>query len=166
MSVPKSQRSEHKLHVHVELRRLANHTLTKTGNANKFGMQATYLIERDEYGNVTTVEERRASARSSLARRLEDAAIGALTCAWQANSIRVGPNGEGYDRRRALQDESVRHLDVLHELIGLTRETCGLTSKEVGYWAGQTSMTRMLVRKWRDGDARRYRRNVPGDEGL
>ncbi|MBR3653185.1 MAG: hypothetical protein IKN60_04455 [Bacteroidales bacterium] len=166
MSVPKSLRGEQRLHVHVELRRVAEHTLTKTRNASKFGSVATYRVTYDESGRIESVEERRSGSREALARRIEDAALGACECAWRANDIRVGELGEGWPERHALQEESVRHLDALLMLLNVARVACGLTGREVRYWSDITRDTRDLVRRWRDADRRRYAGRAPRDEGL
>ena len=157
MSVPKSRRTEAKMHVHVELRRVLRHTLAKTRNTNKFGGSTTYELVRDERGMVTSIVEHRSASREAIAHRLDHAAIAASECAWRANDIRVGDHGEGYEERRRLQEESIRHLGALLMLIDVARAECGLSGKEVKYWSDLTRQTRGLVRKWRDGDARRYR---------
>lgn len=166
MSVPKSQRTESRLHVHVELRRVVSHTLTKTRNSRKFGSVATYAIERDDEGRVVAISEQRASSREALARHLEDEAIAAASCAWRANDIRVGERGEGWGRRRDLQNRSIEHLDCLLMLVNVAREACGLTGREVRHWSELVTGTRDLVRRWRDADAKRYGRRARGDEGL
>ena len=158
MSVPKSQRGEGKLVLHTELRKLAAHTLVKTRNANKFGASATYFIERDDTGEIVSVEEKRSSSRESLAKRIEDAAIGAGECAWRANDIRVGEHGEGWPERRALQEECIRHLDALLWLLNVARTACGLSGKETKHWTGMVRTCGKLARGWRDKDVKRYGR--------
>lgn len=166
MTVPKSQRSESKLLVHVELRKLADHTLVKTRNANKFGASATYYIERDERGLVVSVEEKRSTSRAELARRIEDAAIGAGECAWRANDVKVGKRGEGWPERKSLQDECIRRLDSLLWLLNVARKACGLSGKEVKHWTDITRACKKLVAKWRDADVERYGRLSGKDAGL
>ena len=157
MSVHKSKRSEPKLHVHVELRRLVRHTLAKTSNSNKFGRVKRYEIDRDEAGLVTAITETSQGSRDTLARHLQDAALHAAEHAWQANDVMVGKGGQNYATRRALQDACVRDLDNLLMLINVAREECGLSGREARYWTDLTESTRGLVRNWRDADARRYR---------
>ena len=156
MSVPKSQRSKPKLEVHVRLRRLVAHTLTKTRNGHKFGSCATYVIARDERGLVASIEEHRTSSRKALAERIEESALLAGECAWRANDVRVASRAD-YELRHGLQQESIRHLDALSWLVECTRECCGLSGREVAYWSDLVREARGLVRKWRDADARRYR---------
>ena len=166
MSVDKSHRRDGKLHVHAEMRRLANHTLVKTRNENKFGASATYYIERDESGAVVSIEERRSASREALAKRIEDAAIGAGECAWRANDIMVGKHGEGWPERKALQGESIRHLDSLLWLLNVARKACGLSGKEVKHWSGMARTCKELTIRWRAGDVERYGKLSDKDAGL
>lgn len=157
MTVPKSKRSEPKLHVHVELRRLVEHTLVKTSNLNKFGRVRRLEIERDEAGVMTAITETSHGSRGTLARHLQDAALDAAKRAWQANDVMVGKDGSNYDVRRALQDACVRDLDTMLMLVNVARSACGLSGREAKYWTELIQSTRGLVRKWRDADARRFR---------
>ena len=166
MTVPKSERSESKLLVHVELRKLADHTLTKTKNANKFGASATYYIERDERMLVTSITEKRSTSRAELARRIEDAAIGAGECAWRANDVKVGKRGEGWPERSALQDECVRRLDSLLWLLNVARKACGLSGKEVKHWSDMARTCKKLAKNWHDADVKRYGKLSTEDAGL
>lgn len=157
MSVPKSKRSEPKLHVHVELNKLVRHTLRKTANLNKFGGERRFEIERDERGLPMAITEHANVSRETIARHLQDAVLDAAKHAWQANDVMVGKRGQGYETRRSLQEASIRDLDTMLMLINLAREECGLSGREVKYWVGLVETARGLVRKWRDADARRFR---------
>lgn len=161
MSVPKSQRSEARLKVHTDIRKLIDHTLTKTRNGRKFGGMARYVIERDQDGRVTAIEEHRTASRSALADRLDEAAIAAGECAWRANDIKIC---EGYAERRRLQDEAIRNLDALIWLIEVARLSCNLSPREARHWSDMARSARAITRKWRDSDARRHRSSR--DEGL
>ncbi|MBQ9041595.1 MAG: hypothetical protein IJ111_02140 [Eggerthellaceae bacterium] len=154
MSVPKSQRSEGRLKLHVELRRLVDHTLAKTKNARKFGGMANYVITRDEHGLVTSIEEHRTSSRMALAERIEHAAIAAGECAWRANDIRIE---EDWPERHRLQAECIRNLDALMWLIEVARASCGLSGREARHWSDMARDARNLARRWRDSDAKRRR---------
>lgn len=154
MTVPKSQRGESRLHVHVELRKLIDHTLKKTKNSKKFGCVKTYVIERGEHGEVVSIEEHASASRQALANRIEHAVILAGECAWRANDLRIETD---YPQRRKLQDECIRNLDALMWLIEVSRLSCGLSGREVRYWSDMARDTRNLVRKWKDSDAKRHR---------
>ena len=156
MTVIKSQRSESKLAVHVELRKLIDHTFNKTRNSKKFSSVKTYMLERDDSGNIVSITETKTGSKEALARRIENAAILAGECAWRANGIRVGKNGEGYETRLQLQNEAIRNLEALTYLVNTARKICSLTGKETKYWIDAIGKNRSMVAKWRDSDRKRY----------
>lgn len=152
MTVPKSLRTESKLQVHVVLRKLVAHTLTKTKNGKKFGGATNYVITRDDRGAVVSIETHRTAARESLAARIENAALAAGECAWRANDIRIDSD---YAARKKLQEQCLYNLDALMWLIEIARETCNLSGKETKYWQDLTKQAKGLVRSWKESDAKR-----------
>lgn len=157
MSVNATERTESKLHVHVVCDAFVEHTLNKVANIKKFGVSVENVVTPTEGGGFT-IETRISEGHAKLGQRLEDAALGCGECAWRANDIRVGKNGEGYAERRALQDEAIRNADAFLYLVRLTRKYCGLTGREVKAWADKAREAKAILRKWRDSDADRYGR--------
>lgn len=154
MTVPKSLRSESKLHVHVVLRKLVSHTLTKTKNKSKFGGSTRYEISRNDEGEITEITVFESSDRKSLAARIENAAIMAGECAWRANDLHLESE---FEARRKLQEQAVYNLDALSWLIEVAREKCNLSGKEVKYWQDLAKQAKKLVINWKESDAKRRR---------
>jgi hypothetical protein len=138
MSVPKGQRNESRLAVQVKCEELVRHTVhIMAGKA----FDPRY---------------------AELHARILDAAIGAGQDVWEANGIYVGDNPRRWIERRDLQERACRELDTLLYLMTISRRLDHLRSGKYRYWACLAREARDMARKWRDSDARRYRRLVQG----
>lgn len=75
---------------------------------------------------------------------------------WQANNIRVRSNGQGWDLRCNLQLESISLCSSLLATIDLAKGVFHLRNKRIKYWVGFVIDVRDLLKKWHDGDVKRY----------
>ena len=138
MSVPKGQRNESRLAVQVKCEELVRHTV--------------HIMAGKAF------DQRYAELHA----RILDAAIGAGQDVWEANGIYVGDNPRRWIERRDLQERACRELDTLLYLMTISRRLDHLRSGKYRYWACLAREARDMARKWRDSDARRYRRLVQG----
>nr|DAH53712.1 MAG TPA: Avd-like-generating retroelement protein [Caudoviricetes sp.] len=75
---------------------------------------------------------------------------------WAANNIQVRDDPEKWKRRSALQERAAVECNNLLALLSLAKSVFHLKSKKVAYWARMTIDARNLIRKWHDGDVKRY----------
>ena len=134
MSVPKSQRGKSKLEVFEKATDLIVYTLRITSNKKVF----------DTHQAVVT-------------NKIVDLALSVGQDIWDANGIRVNDDVERFERRHRLQEDAIRECDVLLYYITIAKRVFHLSGKRVEYWGGLVREVKVLIRSWRDSDAKKYR---------
>lgn len=134
MAVPASERGRSKFQVLLDTRRLTIHTLRITANKNVFW---------EEYNESIIFDINETAKNIHL-----DACL--------ANSIRV-TDTESCKQRLALQQQAILASIRLVNLIQICRTLFHLPARRVRYWGSLTLTARDELRKWRNGDRKRYR---------
>lgn len=75
---------------------------------------------------------------------------------WQANNIRVGKDGQGWELRSNLQLEAISLCANLLATLNLAKRIFHIKNKRMVFWIGNVVEVRDLLKKWHDGDVKRY----------
>lgn len=134
MAVVETNRTEHVLQVAVKAMDLAKYTLQITRNEKIFTL---------EYKGVVT--DKIVSDATDIYRWI-----------WKANNIRVKDHSS-WERRSALQILAKELCNDMIALINLAKPIFHLKTKRVKYWVEKIVEVRMLIEKWHERDAERYK---------
>ena len=134
MSVPESKRGHGKFEVLTKANELAVYTIRITKNQKVF---------KPEYRSAVT---------DDIVHTANDIYI---KC-WSANNIRVGEDAEKWKERKHLQESAIQDCNNLLALMDLAQKVFHLETRRIKYWGGKTVEVREYVRKWKEGDSKRY----------
>lgn len=135
MSVRTGDRSEGKLGVLNEIRKLGEYTIQICRNEKVFPK----------------------SSRWVMAKPIVDECIGALSCVRRANAVFVDENHiEDYKYRRSEQVKAHSHLDAMLSLIDLAYTSFGIEANRIEYWTGLVLYADDKLKAWMKSDKERY----------
>lgn len=136
MSVRTGDRSEGKLGVLNEIRKLGEYTIQICRNEKVFPK----------------------SSRWVMVKPIVDECIGAMTCVRRANAVYVDPKfpEDDYRYRRSEQVRAHSHLDAMLSLIDLAYLSFGIESRRIEYWTGLVLHADDKLKSWMKSDKERY----------
>lgn len=134
MSVPANLRSVPKLEVLKNARQLVIHTIKIVTNEKNFPKRYRWCFTN----------------------KLIDETISMYKNLIMANSINVRAKDDKQLRRR-YQTEALSQIYGILSYIHISYELFGLSESKIRYWVMIAEEEKVLIRKWRDSDADRYR---------
>lgn len=137
MSVPENQRSESKLAVQTKAKELAEYTTSICSNEKIFPKRDRWI----------------------LTNRIVTVTLEIMENVDMANDIFVSTKGD-FEIRRNCQTTALASTAKLLGLMELAYIKYGIESKRIRYWTQLVYDERELIKKWRQGDKKRYERIV------
>lgn len=135
MSVRTGDRSEGRLGVLNEIRKLGDYTIQIVKSEKVFPK----------------------SSRWVMAKPIVDECIAAMTCVRRANSVFVSEDHpEDWKYRRSEQVKAHSHLDAMLSLIDLAYTSFGIESSRIEYWTGLVLHADDKLKAWMKSDKERY----------
>lgn len=146
MSVPAEARSETKLTVLIEARRLVRHSLRNLANNNVFKA----VPSGDEE------DDRKNPPQPELIARMKTTILDAYLAASAANDTPF--TKDNYRHRRQLQDKSLALLNEMKALVELSVPVFHLSLRRADFWIKFIVGVRNRIQAWKESDYKRYKR--------
>lgn len=135
MSVPKHRRTESKLEVQTKARELAKYTTTICANEKVFPKRDRWIVTNRIVTTALTIMEEVDTA----------------------NDIYVSTKGD-FELRRRSQTIALSSTSRLLGLMELAFIKYNIEERRIEHWTQLVADTRELIKKWRQSDMGRYRR--------